>query len=774
VFAVAALLIFSSFPTSHLIAKGHHSVEGLPLSGRAPIAASMGLAASQSHPLAPGFLAPNYDEQIGTTFTQDFTSLAYNVTAVAQTDTNGYGPGYLLNGVTGADYWYQVGISFHWPLSEGTYFPTFGFAYEVFSSSGKTVFPTNGGAGLDDFSGPVHSGDSVLLSLSFAGGDVVMLAKDWNTGATANATYTSNGSTSFVGEKTEGGNSQGFFTGLMTEWYHVDQYSGNEQQVTYSSRTVTLSSAWMWIDEFNSQTPSSPLFVDETPNPVTLTSNTLVPFSAGGATSYLSAHQFITGQFSANSSTEVNLVPATDKTTFPNFTASYTSAGQQRNLTISGGTSVVQADPGTSVTISINQGSNPLEKWVFNDKSATQVSFQAGTNATYAFYELVQESLTYQVANAGSGQQGPSPVLTYEQPPPTISAQVSLVQATQPIGTSPVEIFAVVGAQASVNGTLSEGQGSRLATSEQNFTVTAPNSIPSPIQFYHQVQVSVGYSVQGGGTPSQSPEFSSTSFGSPLSVQVSRFAPSPVWVDYGSSFAFTNPLNGSSSTERWSAAAPDQSRPSAITSPENLNETYSHQYYVILGVNVPSAGTTSKQSGWFNAGSDLNATATPSQGWKFEQWTGSGDGAYTGPSQSIAVRVSSPLTENATFYVQLAIAADAGESISYKTNSETGTVQPGTTKTLYLPPAARVTLNATPSAFVYTFNSWQGAALPNSTRPSVGLVVNSPTRVTGTSTFSYVGAVAVLAAAITIVLVASLFIRGRRRSRLHTYEYSPG
>jgi len=34
----------------------------------------------------------NYDEQLGTTFTQSFASITYNVTAVAQSDTNGYGP----------------------------------------------------------------------------------------------------------------------------------------------------------------------------------------------------------------------------------------------------------------------------------------------------------------------------------------------------------------------------------------------------------------------------------------------------------------------------------------------------------------------------------------------------------------------------------------------------------------------------------------------------------------------------------------------------------
>ena len=67
-----------------------------------------------------------YDEQLGTTFTQNFTSLAYKVTALAQTGTDGYGPAYLLNGLGNTGYWYQVGLltigtptrhqDFNWPM----------------------------------------------------------------------------------------------------------------------------------------------------------------------------------------------------------------------------------------------------------------------------------------------------------------------------------------------------------------------------------------------------------------------------------------------------------------------------------------------------------------------------------------------------------------------------------------------------------------------------------------------------------------------------------
>src|ERR1017187_3147568 len=84
----------------------------------------------------------NYDEQLGVAFTQNFTSLKYNVTAVEQTDpTLGTGPAYLLNGLSNTGYWYQVGLSWNW--SPGTNPGTgFGVNYEVFDSSGNSIFPT--------------------------------------------------------------------------------------------------------------------------------------------------------------------------------------------------------------------------------------------------------------------------------------------------------------------------------------------------------------------------------------------------------------------------------------------------------------------------------------------------------------------------------------------------------------------------------------------------------------------------------------------------------
>jgi hypothetical protein len=119
--------------------------------------------------------------------------MAYNVTAVSQVDSDGYGPAYLLNGLSDTGYWYQVGLSWNWPISSG-----FNMNYEVFNPRGRSIDPASGG-GLSSFSGTVNEGDTVLLNLYFSGGNVVMLAYDYNTGASAEQTFSQEGSSYFVG-----------------------------------------------------------------------------------------------------------------------------------------------------------------------------------------------------------------------------------------------------------------------------------------------------------------------------------------------------------------------------------------------------------------------------------------------------------------------------------------------------------------------------------------------------------------------------------------------
>ena len=761
----------------------------------------MGLSAAPDAEALQSAPIPNYDEQLGTTFTQDFSSLAYNVTALAQADANGYGPGYLLNGLTDEGDWYQVGVSYHWPNSDGSYNAGFGFSYEVYGASGRSVYPSKG-AGLGMFSGIVDSGDSVLLSLTFTGSTVQMLAKDWNTGATAQASYSSEGSSSFVGDAFAPVDSNGFFTGLMTEWYHDAAYYGNEGKVAYTNTAVALSSAWMWIDEFNGASTAPPIFDNQTQAPVTFADDQVYPFAAYGATMYMTPYEFVTGA-SATSST-LTLTPAAVSQTAPcpQFSATYTMAGQSESASVKPGFNVLEADPGTMITVTIAY-TGPSEYCVFDGTSGNKVTFAAGTNATYVYYLLAEETVSYAVA--GGGQALPpssAPELTYEEPPAAASAAPAAVTAKQVLGTTPATILALVGFNASVTESIPGAPGERWATNTQNETILAANSLPDPIQFYQQYDVSVSYSIIGGGTPVQTPEFNSTAFGAAVVISLIHNATTG-WFDAGSGYSFTRFLNGSSPKERWQQTGGGVSTNSSevnglaggdligIFAPDEVvYGDYVHQYSTYLGVNDPDGGNVTgtfsgvidngsvsgaltEGPGWTDAGLSLDLTAPANNGWQFEAWSGSGAGTYTGTSPSADVTVTGPLSENATFYVQLAIAADTGTNVAYSYGSRTGTVQGGTTKALYVPPSSNVTLRATPSLFVYSFASWKGTGLAKTTKPSLALVVDSPSSVTGTTSFNYPAVLgATIVAAVVIILAASLLVRSRRRKE-QIYGFSP-
>src|SRR5256712_6700922 len=153
------------------------------------------LCANSTFPTTPG--KATYDQQVSLIFTQDFSALNYNVTAVPQTDSSGYGPAYLLNGLSGAGYWYPVGVAYNWPLASGnSYDSGFHLIWEGFTPNGTTNNPV-----LSRIPDNVNPGDIVGLSLSFQTGadTVLMFANDYNTGVSSSHSYTAGGGICFSG-----------------------------------------------------------------------------------------------------------------------------------------------------------------------------------------------------------------------------------------------------------------------------------------------------------------------------------------------------------------------------------------------------------------------------------------------------------------------------------------------------------------------------------------------------------------------------------------------
>lgn len=210
------------------------------------------LCPTSSYTTTPG--KASYDQQVTFTFSQDFGSLSYNVTAVPQADSSGYGPAYLLNGHSDTGYWYQIGLAYNWPLASGTSYDSgFHFIWEVFDANGTTNNPS-----LSNVPDNVLANDTVNLSLYFNGASVVMTALDLNTRASMTQSYTAAGGSRFVGSPSVSSTTTP--TSLMTEWYHPNPNWTTMKQVIYSESTTTVVSGWACVSEYIPPNPNSGVY----------------------------------------------------------------------------------------------------------------------------------------------------------------------------------------------------------------------------------------------------------------------------------------------------------------------------------------------------------------------------------------------------------------------------------------------------------------------------------------------------------------------------------
>jgi len=486
---LAIIVSCSMFSTCNFLTSAHAQTEQgstnfihNTLLPDAPSANSLSLRATAAEPVA------NYDEQLGLTFTQDFSSLAYNVTALALTDDYGVGPAYLLNGLSTAGYWYQVGVSYNWPYTDGGHSDGFHLSYNVFNSAGNVVLPFDGNGGSLPFSGPINSGDLVLLSLTFSSGNVIMNAKDWSTGASASITYSARGATTFIGLPSSTANSNGFFSGLMTEWYHVNPYYGDMTAVTYTNSAFTLSSAWMWMDEWN---PSDHAWTgewsDQTLAQYSSNPSQLQQFSSHGATEYSNASTFITG-----STTSITLLPAGQSNPLSvtnQFVVTYPFNGAVQTVYAQNGTLTFCADLNTNVTISgTSTSSTAQEKWVLNS-NGNELSTSASSNLTLYYYDLIAQSTSYTVTGGGNPQ---NPTIIYYTAPSTASGQASQQTASLQLSQStPQTIWSLRGSTVSVTNPIPDSSSERWLTQTDAWSITGPNQLQSPVTYYHQFLLAV-------------------------------------------------------------------------------------------------------------------------------------------------------------------------------------------------------------------------------------------------------------------------------------------
>ena len=697
---------------------GHHPI--LPLRG------------SQLQTTSPS--TPNYDEQIGLTFTDTFSSLAYNVTAISQQNSDGYGPAYLLNGLTDRGYWYQVGLSWNWNPGSS---PGAGFSmnYEVWDTNGYSIFPTDGGGGLASLSGVVDNGDNVRLSLNFTGVTVVMYVADLNTGAAASVRFSSEGASSFVG-LINPSNTNGYFSGLMTEEYYNSPYFGNVQAVNYTSSTP-LSNGFLWVDEFT-VSPRSTLFYGQ--KFVSFADPVLVQtFARNGTTSYADAWSFITGALNEQILTlSYSVVGAGTGYAAPVLT--YVLNGVQRLVNLTETTTTFFADTGSTWQASLTlPGSTASERWRTARQSGGVLSSSVDEQLVY--YHQYRCYFGFNVVGGGQGYAPPVVDLT--------------MFGTTGVSTAGQFLWVDAGS--------SYSYASSLIGSTPSERWSGRTMLPASIgpgnftwDYFHQYSLTLGLNVTGGGSPTVT--ITAVEFGQTV---VSALNSSQThYVDAGTVWTVPSTVAGSTSQERWITA---QSTNGTLSAPSSILFIYKHQYTLKVYASPTNAGTVTQPDLWQNNGSTVRLSVNASSGWRFWYWFG----VNTGPTTNeTTIQVGGPVVAIAVFIPGLQIIAGSNGAVTYAFGSETGIVAAGTSKTVFAGQGTTFLLHASPSSFLYAFSGWSGNVTGNNGTTTV--LVETPKSVSASFVLNLPAVGGITAVVMIAVGVAALALLRRGRPRQST------
>lgn len=87
----------------------------------------------------------------------------------------------------------------------------------------------------------------------------------------------------------------------------------------------------------------------------------------------------------------------------------------------------------------------------------------------------------------------------------------------------------------------------------------------------------------------------------------------------------------------------------AITISNQGSHVFEYGIYYYLAIQSSDGGTTYPPSGWHAEGEQVIISASPSSGFLFTNWEGSGAGSYSGREQTDTITMNGPITEVATF-----------------------------------------------------------------------------------------------------------------------------
>jgi hypothetical protein len=135
----------------------------------------------------------------------------------------------------------------------------------------------------------------------------------------------------------------------------------------------------------------------------------------------------------------------------------------------------------------------------------------------------------------------------------------------------------------------------------------------------------------------------------------------------GASLTVPDVATGTYSMQVNTATAPDgltqfvatTNDPVAYTVTANATISVAFADYYWVSVSATVGGSTSPTPGWYAADSVLYLVATSNATYSFAGWSGTGNGSYSGTNGTVAVLVTNPLTEVASFHATSASTAAA-------------------------------------------------------------------------------------------------------------------
>jgi hypothetical protein len=123
------------------------------------------------------------------------------------------------------------------------------------------------------------------------------------------------------------------------------------------------------------------------------------------------------------------------------------------------------------------------------------------------------------------------------------------------------------------------------------------------------------------------------------------------WVpDSSHTIATTSPQSGRVSTRYiWNSWSGGGTISHSVAPTKNTTYTakFTKQYY--LTMSAGTGGKVNPSSSWRNSGAAVSITATAAPGYTFSNWTGSGNGSFSGATNPASIVMGDPITEVASF-----------------------------------------------------------------------------------------------------------------------------